>query len=560
MNPRKSNKILKMEAIKYYAQNNVPKEIEQVLNEMFYEKPSDPFGYLSDYFGRISNQPTISKFCITEGLRWGDGASVRIRILGTLAEVVYEKCQKGSLIIQDTIDTGNGKLADGRSDEEGLSATLNSLKYKLSAELVGSVATLDVMLEQDRSFRSMYEDAKKEAENVNSGDLASPEELRTADIVTPSPAPRKSIAQAGKKKGIRPCSAVPPSMTVDPALPIAADLSAFSLALCIAAANSTNPPTPLSVFLAQVANRPVPQMICPNGAPAVILDKPEQGIDMVLECLDQLQFREDFLLGLGLVSQGIFDQLKGKYEVITGAQKTPEETVVFYADLIKRYPEIRLMIDPFRKEDKQCWAALSEQIGPGFVLCTTNMPQSAGPTNGPWKSANANSPRSARMVASSGPSILQLAQLQHLAEPRKDGESETNDEDEAVPDEREETVEQSTETQLAYSGWLFNTRTDLECCLITELTRALRNLHGQGKHSIYDIEYDTNEQWPMDMAVGLGIHMVKLGGLNGNERTGKLIYWGKLLEREDELRKRETEGDEIVYNPSVLSRFGQEIN
>lgn len=36
----------KREAVAYFNKNEIPKEIEQLLNKMFKEKPSDVFGYM----------------------------------------------------------------------------------------------------------------------------------------------------------------------------------------------------------------------------------------------------------------------------------------------------------------------------------------------------------------------------------------------------------------------------------------------------------------------------------------------------------------------------------
>ena len=42
-------------------------------------------------------------------------------------------------------------------------------------------------------------------------------------------------------------------------------------------------------------------------------------------------------------------QEKGRYEVIQGQLKLPEEMAEFWQDIVKRYPTIILIIDPIRK-------------------------------------------------------------------------------------------------------------------------------------------------------------------------------------------------------------------
>lgn len=37
---------LKQQAMKYYRENGVPQKMEEILNQMFYDKPQDVFGHL----------------------------------------------------------------------------------------------------------------------------------------------------------------------------------------------------------------------------------------------------------------------------------------------------------------------------------------------------------------------------------------------------------------------------------------------------------------------------------------------------------------------------------
>jgi enolase len=43
-------------------------------------------------------------------------------------------------------------------------------------------------------------------------------------------------------------------------------------------------------------------------------------------------------------------QEKGKYEVMGGQQKVPEDVVEFWAELLGRYPSVIAIIDPMRKQ------------------------------------------------------------------------------------------------------------------------------------------------------------------------------------------------------------------
>ncbi|CAH8604962.1 unnamed protein product [Heterobilharzia americana] len=114
-----------------------------------------------------------------------------------------------------------------------------------------------------------------------------------------------------------------------------------------------------------------PQMICENGAASVNIDKPEQALDIILECLEQLQLKEEFYLGLYIAPKGIYDTVKERYEVITGTLKSPEEMVNFYADLLTRYSHIRLLIDPLRAEDIESWELLRTRISFPVLISTS---------------------------------------------------------------------------------------------------------------------------------------------------------------------------------------------
>lgn len=41
---------LKEKAAKYYAENGVPQKMEEILNSMFYDSPSDVYGHLVSIF------------------------------------------------------------------------------------------------------------------------------------------------------------------------------------------------------------------------------------------------------------------------------------------------------------------------------------------------------------------------------------------------------------------------------------------------------------------------------------------------------------------------------
>ncbi|KAF5404134.1 hypothetical protein PHET_02365 [Paragonimus heterotremus] len=469
------------------------------------------------------------------------------------------------------------------------------------------------------SQRTLYQ--RFEADRHIQGDPTAPgeENVIANEGRKVSSVQRKSTVAPGKRKSGAVSVVIPPSVMVDEALPVAADFSALSVALCIAIAHSRNPPVPLYAFVTELANEinvkrmdqngitdstqnygrmplPImtvlngpgsgyrflsgkcrcvrevllipkpdlnptqiceklfqvksnmdrllmekpfpqpPQMICENGAPGLIMDKPEQGLDLVIECLDQQQLRTDFVLGLHLVSQSLFDQVKGKYEPLTGIMKSPVELSTFYGELLTRYPDIRLLIDPFRKEDKHCWNSLSELVGDRVLLATSNWPHITGIATASEhnpQSTNRARPSSSfeKVIDSSGPGIRELAMQRSSIELQKRTKNVTaSDNTLCVPVEQSEVVE-TAESPLTYSAWVFNAETNLDCFLVTEVIQAQQNMSGRNIRCIYSMDNTkSTELWPVELAVGMGVSFMKIGGLFGAERVEKLTHWLSIAE------------------------------
>ncbi|XP_061194453.1 enolase 4-like isoform X1 [Saccostrea echinata] len=117
------------------------------------------------------------------------------------------------------------------------------------------------------------------------------------------------------------------------------------------------------------------------GALCPSYDKPEQGLDILQDAITSLELTpgEDFFIALNLAGKEIFDydpsipaksdfpgqgmhKEKGKYEVMGGQQKVPEDMVEFWAELLGRYPSVIAIIDPLRKQEKEHWMRLCERI------------------------------------------------------------------------------------------------------------------------------------------------------------------------------------------------------
>lgn len=100
------------------------------------------------------------------------------------------------------------------------------------------------------------------------------------------------------------------------------------------------------------------------GAMCPTFDKAEQGLDLLQEAITNcgLTAGEDFFIGLNCAGPEIFDYEKGKYELMVGVAKVPDDVVEFWADLVTRYPSIIALIDPLRKQDDEHWMRLCDKI------------------------------------------------------------------------------------------------------------------------------------------------------------------------------------------------------
>ena len=101
-----------------------------------------------------------------------------------------------------------------------------------------------------------------------------------------------------------------------------------------------------------------------SGAICPVYDKPEQGLDAIADAVNSCGFDigKDFFFVLNASAHECFDYEKGKYEVITGMLKSPDDMPDFWADITGRYPSIIGLIDPIRCEENLQWNKICSLI------------------------------------------------------------------------------------------------------------------------------------------------------------------------------------------------------
>ncbi|NXF29780.1 ENO4 Enolase, partial [Nyctibius bracteatus] len=189
-----------------------------------------------------------------------------------------------------------------------------------------------------------------------------------------------------------------------------------------------------------------------------------------------LELGTDMYLALNCAAHELMDYAKGKYEILTGTFKSPEEMVDMYVELINKFPFIIALIDPLRKEDRQQWSNICDALGSKCYL----------------------------IAEDAATYISKLKSDQNINIPTCSG------------------------VVLKY----------INQTKVSDLIELTGLLHGQRHITILGSpDGESSDDSLVDLAVGLGARFVKLGGLSRGERVTK---YNRLLAIEEELAKNGT--------------------
>ncbi|NXJ89959.1 ENO4 Enolase, partial [Corythaixoides concolor] len=189
-----------------------------------------------------------------------------------------------------------------------------------------------------------------------------------------------------------------------------------------------------------------------------------------------LKLGTDMYLALNCAAHELMDYVKGKYEILTGTFKSPDEMVDMYVGLINKFPFIIALIDPLRKEDRQQWNNICCALGSKCYLIAED----------------------AAMC------ISKLKIDQNINIPTCSG------------------------VVLKY----------INQTKVSDLIELTGLLDGQRHITILGSpDGESSDDSLVDLAVGLGARFIKLGGLSRGERVTK---YNRLLAIEEELAKNRT--------------------
>ncbi|XP_009879946.1 PREDICTED: enolase-like protein ENO4 [Charadrius vociferus] len=189
-----------------------------------------------------------------------------------------------------------------------------------------------------------------------------------------------------------------------------------------------------------------------------------------------LELGTDMYLAINCAAHELMDYVKGKYEMLTGMFKSPDEMVDMYVELINKFPFIIALIDPLRKEDRQQWNNICRALGSKCYLIAED-------------------------------AATHISKLK---------------------------IDQNINIPMC-SGVVLKYINQTKVSDLIELTGLL---DGQRHITILGSpDGESSDDSLVDLAVGLGARFIKLGGLSRGERVTK---YNRLLAIEEELAKNRT--------------------
>ncbi|XP_061084714.1 enolase 4 isoform X3 [Conger conger] len=225
---------LKNRAVEYYRANGVPQKMEVVLNEMFFEKPDDVYGYLANYFSRLSRPPVINRVFGKEVYDGKGQLTVQAEVFCTVRN--EEKTAGWAVISSHTEPRGgagqNPGSANGndRRKEAVMTAVRwinDSLCPMLKGFEPGDQTGVDKLL-SDFYLAHFLEDQERQAREKDNQQSSEP-------VPEPATPPKSAVKdKKGKKNSTE--KPIPPAEPPVPVLPGSVAVGTVSLAVAKAGA------------------------------------------------------------------------------------------------------------------------------------------------------------------------------------------------------------------------------------------------------------------------------------------------------------------------------------
>ncbi|XP_008579178.1 PREDICTED: enolase-like protein ENO4 [Galeopterus variegatus] len=563
---------LKQQAMEYYRENDVPRRLEELLNSTFYLQPADVYGHLANYFSKLAKPPTIYKIVGKNVLDGLGLPTLQVEIFCTVQNFPKNICSVVIAAHFEVHESASLELAEAEEAERGraVSTAVQWVNEAITQELQGVAPSNQA--EVDHLLRTFF--AKKVQEDKERKELE--KSLEDSTVLVPSPLiPPPPPSPPTKKKGQQPGrkdtlteKPVLPAEPVEPVLCGSMAIGAVSLAVAKASAVLGNNPLYLNIALLkhnqeQPTTLTMPLLMvslvsCGKSSlgklnlmkEVICIPHPglttKQAVEMLLEiqkhinkmiemvpppppkaemkkgqngskrgqqqitgkmthlgCLTincdtieqpllliqgvcanlGLELGTNLHLAINCAGHELMDYSKGKYEVMMGTYKNGAEMVDLYVDLINKYPSIIALIDPFRKEDSEQWDSIYNVLGSKCYI----------------------------IAGSASKSISKLLEHGDISIPKSNGLI----------------IKHTNQTTMS------------DLVEITNLTNSKEHIVVFGS-----TEGESSDDSLVDLAVGLSVRFIKLGGLSRGERVTK---YNRLLTIEEELVENGTLGSSEEY-------------
>ncbi|XP_044070135.1 enolase 4 isoform X2 [Siniperca chuatsi] len=248
---------IKNAAAEFYRVNRIPQEIERALNELFFHKPEDVHGYLANHFTNLSAPPTISRL---KGKEVYDARGH----LSTEAEVFCIVCNKEKSMSSAVASSHFGPME-------------NSLDWKAKSQVrADHVMTavqwinepLNNMLkgqnpcdqsEVDHILSNFFMACVLEEKDIWNKEKEESRSTSKPEVVLPSPPPEQTKDKKSVDRGKKSNTAekpFPPAEPPEPVLP--GSLAIGSVSLAVAKTGAQIHGVPLYKYIAALKNRKAP--------------------------------------------------------------------------------------------------------------------------------------------------------------------------------------------------------------------------------------------------------------------------------------------------------------
>nr|XP_020843828.1 enolase 4 isoform X2 [Phascolarctos cinereus] len=492
---------LKQRAVEYYRMNDVPRQLEDLLNSTFYLQPPDVYGHLANCFSKLAKAPTIYKVIGRVVLDGMGHQTLKVEVFCTVQNQV--KSITSAIIAShlEVLETAMPEVVDAVELErnEAISAAVQWVNESMTELLDGLEPTQQGVV--DQLLANFFANKVQEDKESKELELSLEQPLSSASI-----APQPSPPPPPKRKGQRGITKSTDSSIIDghhaqlwkviigktqsdersdlystPWINSSTSISGITMLLeiqkqiikIIDKPHTPKPETKKSHNGGKKGSTQIAGKLSYIGCLSINYDTIEQPLLLIQGICGNLglELGINLYLAINCAAHELIDYTRGKYEVTTGVFKNPCEMVDIYVDLINKFPSITALIDPVRKEDIEQWDSICNALGSRCNI----------------------------IAGTASKSVSKLLEEKNVSTPKSSGLI----------------IKHTNQTT------------------VSDLIEVTRLIESQKRIAILgSTEGESSDDSLADLAVGLGVRFLKLGGLSRGERMTK---YNRLFAIEEEL-------------------------